>query len=214
MKWNVAVAVMALGSVIAAGTPSHAQYLKEGQNVAHLFWSNNIGGGIEGRADFLAAFVLFGADYRGSSHKNCPECWEPTSSDPLTFHRKSDDASFILHELSACKYEIKYDSKDKATGTATSKIGTFDFSHVVGVTLPKSWLDAFSGSWLKAKTGSEFWCERVEKNGSSWSNCGGSAFFQTNSEGQTLFAPVDGGAAGEDVHTAASFFFSRACPIK
>ena len=195
MKRNGLIAALALGTALVAGGHS--------QGATHQFFGDDIGNGIEGRADFLAGFVLFGADYRGNKIENCPACWELVSRDPLTFHRASDDITMTITDIDRCRYELTYGTSDSATKTSI-----VDFKQASEIDLSKGILD---GSWLTAKTGNSFVCEKVEKNGMTWSNCGKQTLFHKSLDGKTILARRFGGGTGEDIGRAVTFFFSHVC---
>ncbi|MDP9592098.1 UNVERIFIED_ORG: hypothetical protein J2W19_004680 [Shinella zoogloeoides] len=195
MKRDGLLAALALGTVLVAGGHS--------QGATHQSFGNDIGNGIEGRADFLAGFVLFGADYRGNKIENCPVCWEPVSKDPLTFHRNSDGMKMTITDIDRCRYELTYGTSDSATKTSI-----VDFKQASEIDLSEG---LFDGSWLTAKTGNAFVCEKVEKNGMTWSNCGGQSLFYESLDGKTILARTHGGGTGEDIGTAVTFFFNQVC---
>jgi len=195
MKNSVALAAVVLG-VLAVGNPVS-------EAVAY-----DIGNGIEARADYIAGFVLLGADYRGNKQENCLFCdnqWTAVSQNPLTFHRKGDNTSVTVTDLNACEYELKYSTKDAKTYLVTNKTVTVDFNQASNVELYDSGLGEW---WLKAKTGDAFWCEKVEKNGMNWSNCGGE--FGTDDKGKTILF-LNGGADDKDISKAVTFFFNNVC---
>lgn len=167
-----------------------------------------VGNGIEANTDYIVAFVLLGADYRGVKTDHClfscDNYWSAVSKKPLTFHRKSDDTSVTVTTMDRCEYQLKYSTKDSKTAAITNKTIAVDFNQASKVELYDSGLGEW---WLKAKTNNTFWCEKVEKNGLNWSNCGG---LSTDDTGRT-FIRLNGGADDRDISKATTFFFNYVC---
>lgn len=194
MKNSIAVAALVVGLVAAESSPTSA------------FAYDFVGNGIEADTDYIAGFVLLGADYRGN---DCPFfCeldWNAVSKKPLTFHRKSDNTSVTVTTVSRCEYELKYSTKDEKTNITTNKTIAVDFNQASNIELYDTGLGQW---WLKAKTGNAFWCEKVEKNGMSWSNCGGG--LTTDETGKTILM-LNGGANARDISKATVFFLNQVC---
>ncbi len=196
MKNSIAVAALVLGIVAAESSPTSA------------FAYDFVGNGIEADTDYIAGFVLLGADYRGLKEENCLFCdskWNAVSKKPLTFHRKSDNTTVTVKTVDLCEYELTYSRKDEKTYIITNRTIAVDFNQASNIELYDSGLGEW---WLKAKTGTAFWCEKVEKNGMNWSNCGGG--LTTDEAGRTILM-LDGGANDRDISKATVFFFNQIC---
>lgn len=191
MKTARAISALGLGMLLAGNASAY-----------------DIGNGIEARSEFLAGFFLFGADYRVEKHD--PGLfgglgnWDAVKKEPLTFHRQEDNKTVTIKAVSNCEFELTYSSKNEETYIITNKTVLVDFNQASNVELADSGL----GMWyLKANTGGAFWCEMIEKNGMSSSNCGG---VPKGSDGKTMFI-LDGGADDKDISRAFTFFFNNVC---
>jgi hypothetical protein len=196
MKNSIAIAALVVGLLAAESSPTSA------------FAYDFAGTGIEADTDYIAGFVLLGADYRGLKEDDCrffcDNDWNAVSKKPLTFHRKSDNTSVTVTTVSRCEYELKYSTKDEKTNITINKTIAVDFNQASNIELYDSGLGEW---WLKAKAGNAFWCEKVEKNGMNWSNCGGLSTEETG----RIFLRLNGGANDRDISKATVFFFNQIC---
>jgi hypothetical protein len=162
---------------------------------------------IDPRRDFLAAFLMFGADYRNKGPNNSltGHQWIVVSTSPLTFHRDDEDTTITITVVDDCRYKIYQNTKKPMFNRPPqSKLIEVDFNALSNVELEDSSL----GVWWLRGTGPRFWCEMVDSNGIKSSSC----LQGPPSKPDRLIVKLGGGADFKAIASVYHYFFTRTCP--
>lgn len=151
-------------------------------------------------SDRLMAILLLGADYRIEKSEN-EFHWTAVKQSPLTFHRKSGDTTVVVEDKGRCLTTLTFTSNRQ--GTTTTRVVEVSPDQASSFEL----YDGGFGYWHLRGKGSAFWCEKVNKNGISSTNCDG---LMRDAQGRFL-VPLNGGASSKAIVDAADFSFPRGC---
>ncbi|KQZ56273.1 hypothetical protein ASD54_25360 [Rhizobium sp. Root149] len=165
---------------------------------------------IERRADFLAAFVLFGADYRntGPDRTLTGSHWIVKNRDPLTFYRQAEDETMVIRTVNRCQYTVETETKSPLNGSPTKRLTEIDFNALRRVGLYDSGL----GTWVLRGDGGSFWCNiKTTPSGVRMANCK-RPFDNGTGEIVDVWEDLGGGADPRAIVSAYTTFFNNVCP--